>query len=133
VTARYLLDRTGRTDEVGAARLAQRLGGLPLAAEQAAVFLRTRQGISFDDYAADIARLVKRKKDDGTAGSYPDTVYEVLAQSGSANGSFWSRIRRWLPWMRKPRSQSGCTALDLVRLCAFLSPDGVDLVLLLTD
>ena len=52
VTADYLLARTGRNDKEGALQLAQGLGGLPLAAEQAAVFLKDQKGISFDDYAA---------------------------------------------------------------------------------
>ncbi len=81
VTAEYLLARTGRNDAEGAARLAKTLGGLPLAAEQAATFLRTRNGISFDDYGNEIARLIKRKKDAGVTGDYPDTVYAAFVKS----------------------------------------------------
>jgi hypothetical protein len=44
VTADYLLSRTERRDKDGALRLAHALGGLPLAAEQAAVFLKDRKG-----------------------------------------------------------------------------------------
>lgn len=50
VTRDYLLLRTGRNDVGGALRLAKTLEGLPLAAEQTAAFLKTRAGISFDDY-----------------------------------------------------------------------------------
>jgi len=113
-TSDYLLSRTGRNDTAGAMRLAKCLGGLPLAAEQAAVFLVNRKGISFDDYAADIARLIKRKKDAGIEGDYPDTVYAAFVKS--------------LETLRT--LTSGETALDILRLCAFLSPDGVDLTLL---
>jgi len=44
VTADYLLSRTTRQDAAGAAWLAQTLGGLPLAAEQAASYLSPRAG-----------------------------------------------------------------------------------------
>lgn len=114
VTADYLLARAGRDDAAGAARLAKSLGGLPLAAEQAAVFLSTRKGISLDHYAKEIARLIKRRKDAGLAGDYPDTVYAAFAKSLEAIQEM----------------HGGQVALYVLRLCAFLSPDGVDLALL---
>jgi tetratricopeptide (TPR) repeat protein len=114
VTADYLLSRTGRDDKAGALRLAHTLGGLPLAAEQAAVFLKNRKGISFDAYAADIPRLIKRRRDAGASGDYPDTVYASFVKS--------------LETLEK--AQDGKTALDLVRLCSFLSPDGVEVKLI---
>lgn len=117
VTADYLLARTGRDDKAGALRLAHTLGGLPLAAEQAAVFLRDRKGISFDDYAADITELIKRPRPKGATGDYPDTVYAAFVKSLEMLGT----------------TGDGQTALDLLRVCAFLSPDGVDLALLLAD
>jgi tetratricopeptide (TPR) repeat protein len=104
-------------DSEGALRLAYALGGLPLAAEQAAVFLKDRKGISFDDYAADIATLIKRPKPKGAAGDYLDTVYAAFVKS--------------LETLKGV--EAGETALDLLRLCAFLSPDGVDLGLLSSD
>lgn len=113
VTAEYLLARTERKDADGAARLAKTLGGLPLAAEQAAAFLRPRKGVSFDDYAKEIARLIKRKRDAGITGEYPDTVYAAFVTSLETLQAM----------------QAGDIALDLLRLCAFLSPDGVDLAL----
>jgi tetratricopeptide (TPR) repeat protein len=117
VTAEYLLARTGRDDAEDAARLAKLLSGLPLAAEQAATFLRTRKGISFDAYASDIARLIKRKRDAGITGDYPDTVYAAFVKSLET-----------LQGM-----QSGEIALHLLRLCAFLSPDDVDIALVTVD
>jgi tetratricopeptide (TPR) repeat protein len=117
VTADYLLTRTGRDDAEGAARLAKALGGLPLAAEQAAAFLGPRKNISFDDYAKEIARLIKRKKDAGIAGDYPDTVYAAFVKSLETLQDM----------------QGGTTALDLLCLCAFLSPDGVDLALVTVE
>ena len=95
-------------------RLANALDGLPLAAEQGAVFLKDRKGISFDDYATDIATLIKRPKPKGTIGDYPDTVYAAFVKS--------------LDTLKSVDASE--TALDLLRLCAFLSPDGVELGLL---
>lgn len=117
VAADYLIARTGRDDKPGALRLAHALGGLPLAAEQAAVFLRGRKGISFDNYATDIAELIKRPRPKGATGDYPDTVYAAFVKSLETLGTI----------------EGGETALDILRLCAFLSPDGVDLGLLMAD
>lgn len=114
VTADYLLTRTRRNDTAGAARLAKRLGGLPLAAEQAAVYLGPRGGVSFDDYGAEIGRLINQPRPAGARGEYPDTVYAAFVKS--------------LETVRL--AERGEIALDIVRLCAFLSPDGVDLGLL---
>jgi tetratricopeptide (TPR) repeat protein len=117
VTTDYLLSRTGRDDGHGAARLAHTLGGLPLAAEQAATYLSPRLGMSFDDYAGEIAGLIKRPKPKGTTGQYPDTVYAAFIKSIET----------------LPRTEGGEVALDLLRLCAFLSPDGVDIDLLTAE
>ncbi len=114
VTADYLLTRTRRDDAAGATRLAKRLGGLPLAAEQAAVYLGPRSGVSFDDYGSEIARLINLPRPAGATGDYPDTVYAAFVKS--------------LETVRL--AEKGEIALDIVRLCAFLSPDGVDLGLL---
>ena len=117
VTADYLLARTGRDDKAGALRLAHALGGLPVAAEQAAVHLRPRAGTSFEDYAAEIAALIKRPRPKGATGDYPHTVYAAFVKSLETLGMI----------------EGGETALDILRLCAFLSPDGVELDLLMTD
>jgi tetratricopeptide (TPR) repeat protein len=117
VTAGYLIDRTERKDGPGALRLAKALGGLPLAAEQAAVYLRPRPDISFDGYAANLAGHIKRKKDAGIAGNYPDSVYAAFVTSLEALGA----------------NEAGGTGLDILRLCSFLSPDGVHLDLLTVE
>lgn len=117
VTADYLLTRTGRDDNEGALRLAHMLGGLPLAAEQAGVHLRLRAGTSFGDYAADIADLIKRPRPKGSIGDYPDTVYAAFVKS--------------LETLKTIEGSE--TALNILGLCAFLSPDGVDLALLATE
>lgn len=76
--------------------------------------MKDRKGISFDDYATDIATLIKRPKPKGTIGDYPDTVYAAFVKS--------------LDTLKSVDASE--TALDLLRLCAFLSPDGVELGLL---
>lgn len=114
VTSRYLLANTRRDDEEGAANLAHVLGGLPLAAEQAVMFLKNRQGITFSQYAEDIAGSIKRERSTGAQGYYPDTVFAAFVKS----------------LHEISKRKDGETALDLLRLCVFLSPDGVDLELL---
>lgn len=114
ITRDYLLSRTGRNDAAGALRLAKTLDGLPLAAEQAAAFLKTRPGISFGDYIGEIGRLIKEPRPAGAKGEYPETVYAAFVKSLDA----------------LQITKEGETALDILRLCAFLSPDGVDLPLL---
>lgn len=81
VTAQYLLARTRRSDIEGATRLAVRLSGLPLAAEQAAVYLSPRIGISFDAYSSDLTTLLRRRRERGSVGSYQDTVYAAFVKS----------------------------------------------------
>lgn len=114
VTAEYLLTRTGRDDKEGAMRLAVTLDGLPLATEQAAAYLVSRKGISFNDYGKAIARLIKEPRPAGAKGDYPLTVYAAFVQSLETLQTV----------------QGGNTALDILRLSSFLSPDGVDLDLL---
>jgi TIR domain/Tetratricopeptide repeat len=140
VTADYLLTRTRRNDAAGAARLAKCLGGLPLAAEQAAVYLGPRGGVSFDDYGSEIARLIKQPRPDGARGDYPDTVYAAFVKSletadqGNKSRTVLDLVRRCALFVKSSGkirvAEKGQIALDIVRLCAFLSPDGVDLGLL---
>lgn len=112
-TAEYLQLRTNRQDIEGARELARCLGGLPLAAEQAAVFLRPRASISFQQYAADVAKLIRLPRAPGAKGEYPDTVYAAFVRSLDA-------LKEMV---------SGEIALDILRLCSFLSPDSIDLAL----
>jgi tetratricopeptide (TPR) repeat protein len=140
VTADYLLTRTKRNDAAGAARLATRLGGLPLAAEQAAVYLSPRSGVSFDDYGSEITRLIKQPPPAGAKGDYPETVYAAFVKSletvgqGNESKTVLDVVRRCALFLKsfgKIRvAQKGQIALDIVRLCSFLSPDGVHLGLL---
>ena len=105
-TADYLLEITGRDDRPGAAALARTLGGLPLAADQAAAFLKWAGEFTFADYAAEIDALIQQDRPEGDLGDYEKTVYATLATS----------IER-LPGETQ----------DLLCLLAWLSPDGVEL------
>ena len=116
-TQGYLLARVPRNDEPGARRLSIALDGLPLAAEQAAAFLSARDAISFDEYTSDLARLIKLPRQPGSRGSYPDTVYAAFVKSLAA--------LEGMP--------AGSFALNILCLCAYLSPDGVALDILLGD
>jgi len=104
-TADYLLRVTGRDDRAGAEALAEKLGGLPMAADQAAAFLRERPGVSFKKYAEELEPLLNRTRDEGNKGDYSFTVYATLVRSLEA---------------LSPATQ------DLLCLLAWLSPDGVE-------
>jgi Tfp pilus assembly protein PilF len=71
----FLLDRTGRTDRQGAARLADDLGHLPLALDHAAAYCK-RTGTSFDKYRELLPELIKRAPKDA---DYPRSVYATFS------------------------------------------------------
>lgn len=107
-TADFLRSTTGRADRAGAEALARSLGGLPLAADQAAAYLRPRPGILFTKYAENIERLIDQAPDAGNLGAYGKTVYATLTTSLAE-----------LP---------GATR-DLLCLLSWLSEDGTDVAL----
>lgn len=104
-TADYLLRVTGRDDRAGAETLAESLGGLPLAANQAAAFLKGRPTINFEQYVEELEALLDRARDVGNRDDYPETVFATLVRS--------------LEVLPEPTQ-------DLMCLLAWLSPDGVD-------
>ncbi|MEM1385317.1 MAG: tetratricopeptide repeat protein, partial [Pseudomonadota bacterium] len=112
-TVQYLLDRTDRQDREGARTLAEKLDGLPLAADQAAAFLHKRDGISFAKYAADLDFLIKRERDKGAKGEYPETVYATLTKS-----------------LDQLVEDGEHATVDLLCLLAWLSHEGTDVGLL---
>lgn len=114
VATEYLLSRTGRTDRDGARALAIQLGGLPLAAEQSAVYLRSRPGITFGAYGAEFDRIIRTPRSRERQAEYRDTVFAAFMKSIEAVKD----------------SSNGERALDLLRLLAFLSPDRVPLGML---
>lgn len=112
-TVAFLIARAGRGTEDEARPLAKRLDGLPLAAEQAGAYLTERPTVGFADYAARLVERLKNKPKTLPA-AYPDSVWATTAAALDAV------VAR----------DEGAAALDILTLCAFLSPDGVDLQLL---
>ena len=112
-TAAFLIDRAGWGSEAEARALAERLGGLPLAAEQAGAYLAARPTVGFTDY---VETLVERLKDrpKKLPAVYPDSVWATTAAALDAV------LER----------EEGEAALGILKVCAFLSPDGVELGLL---
>jgi hypothetical protein len=106
VAIELLLSRTNTSDEVIAAKLAEELGRLPLALEQAAAYAST-QGISLAQYhdlfQARRADLLKR----GSPLAYQGTVDTVVSLTLDA-------LRRGTP-----------LAVVLVEMCAFFAPDEI--------
>lgn len=112
-TVAFLIDRAARGTEDEARPLARRLDGLPLAAEQAGAYLAARPAMRFADYEA---KLVERLKDKPKKlpAAYPTSVWATTAEALDA----------------VTEREEGDAALGILTLCAFLSPDGVDLQLL---
>jgi hypothetical protein len=114
VAADFLVNRTGDPDRAAARELADQLGGLPLALEQAAAYMQAtgttlvRYLPLFRDRQAD---LLAR----GEVSGHPADVAATL-------GLALSRLAEDAP-----------AAAGLVRLLAFLAPEPVPLNLLLTD
>jgi tetratricopeptide (TPR) repeat protein len=104
----FLLERTGDADTEAARALAEVLGDLPLALEQAAAYVE-QSGLSLARYLA----LFRERSTDllrrGSAGSNPDTVATVWQLS-------FERLR--------DESPAGAAVL---RLCAFMAPDDIPL------
>ena len=112
----FLCRRSGRPEPEAAGELAAELGDLPLALAQAAAYIDAR-AVTIGGYLAlyrDPA-LARRLRDEGLdAGEYPASV-----------------ARTWLLTIGQ-LSADRPAAVDLLRLCAFLSPDEIDLGVLAT-
>jgi tetratricopeptide (TPR) repeat protein len=107
----FLLMRTGLADDVAAEQLSLRLGGLPLALEQAAAYL-LETGESLSGYLDLLAQ---------------DPAW-LLAQVHLEDGHE-PVTRTWDLSLRR-LERSSPAAVDLLRLCAFLAPDDIPLDLL---
>jgi tetratricopeptide (TPR) repeat protein len=108
---KFLLQRTGQDDEAAARKLAEALGDLPLALEQAGAYIETT-GKPFAEYLVLFktrhAELLQRGKPD----DYPDTVattWEISFQAAQ---------------------QESPAAAGLLNLCAFLAPDDIPITAL---
>ena len=106
--------RSGRDEPEAAAELAEELGDLPLALAQAAAYIDTR-AVTVGGYLAlyrDPA-LARRLRDEGLESEeYPASV-----------------ARTWLLSLAQLSGERPA-AVELLRLCAFLDPDDIDLELL---
>ena len=107
----FMGTRTGRDEPGAAAELAAGLGDLPLALAQAAAFIDTRS-VTIGGYLAlyrDPA-LARRLRDEGLESEeYPASV-----------------ARTWLLSLEQLAGERP-GAVELLRLCAFLDPDDIDL------
>jgi tetratricopeptide (TPR) repeat protein len=107
----FLLARTGGdatsfTDRASAEQLAQVLGGLPLALEQAAAYC-VATGIGLADYLSRYRRNAGRLLAAGTPGNYPVSVAVT-----------------WLLNVRQA-ARADAAAVQLLRLLAFVAPGAV--------
>ena len=109
----FLLERTGQDDADAAARLAEELGYLPLALEQAAAYIKRGLGMSLADYTKHFQRrrLTLWKKE-----QHPDNYHKHVATT-------------WALTMEQIAEKSPA-AVDLMRLLAFLAPDDIPLELI---
>ncbi len=102
----FLLKRTGQTDQAAAKDVAQRLGCLPLALEQAAAYVVQCQK-KLADYATLLANHGLDLLERGHSHRYEKTV-----------GTTWA--------LAFEKVQANCpAAADLLHLCAFLAPEAI--------
>ena len=105
----FLCNRTGQDDRKAADDLADELGDLPLALEQAGAYIETT-GITLTDYQELFQSWRKELWGDETPPpDYPDSV-----------ATTWSIAMEQV-------SKESPEAADLLNLCAFLAPDGISL------
>src|SRR5262249_17742459 len=104
--------RTGRDDAAAAHAIAEALGGLPLALEQAAAYLLENHWRSLAEYAELLGSRMAELLREGKPKDYPLPV-----------ASTWD-----LSLQRVDQEQ--LAAADLLRLCAFLAPDDIPLTML---
>ena len=107
----FLCKRSGRDEPDAAADLAGELGDLPLALAQAAAYIDTR-AVTIGGYLAlyrDPALARKLREEGLDSDEYPASV-----------------ARTWLLNFGRLSAERPA-AVELLRLCAFLDPDGIDL------
>jgi tetratricopeptide (TPR) repeat protein len=107
----FLLKRTGRTDEAGANALAEALGDLPLALEQAAAYCDNKKK-SFADY---LTLFNTRRSELWSREKAPDGYKETVATTWSLA---FEEIRK-VPM-----------AEELLSLCSIVAPDAIPRTLL---
>jgi hypothetical protein len=103
-SVKFLLKRTGQRDEKAAEALAEALGDLPLALEQAGAYVKETV-ISFEGY---LKRFQEERNEILRYGK-PDTYPETIATTWELSV--------------KAASKETPESLDLLNLCTYLSPD----------
>ncbi len=109
---KFLLERARQSDETAAGKLAEALGSLPLALEQAASYIEATEETLAGYLELFRARRQELWPDEKPPAGYPDTVATT-----------------WLISFAEAEQQSAAAA-DLLRLCAFLSSDDIPLQML---
>jgi tetratricopeptide (TPR) repeat protein len=107
VSSDFLLRRRGKDDTAAARAIAETVGGLPLALEQAAAYLIENPWRGLADYASLLQSRMAELLREGKPDDYPLPV-----------ASTWD-----LSFQRIEQKQPA--AADLLRLCAFLAPDDI--------
>ena len=110
---RFLLDRTGASDEAAAEALAKQLGRLPLALEQAAAYIE-QSHLTIAQYRTEFRRRRNKLLGKGTPVAYDGTV----------DATFALAVDRL--------AKKSLAAVQLLRMSAFLAPDQLPLDLLLS-
>ena len=107
----FLLNRTRQADAVAAGKLAEALGDLPLALEQAGAYIRLAEIVDLDGY---LQRFTKYRtaalSDEETS---PDNLPHTVATSWEVS--------------LQAVAQESPAAADLLHLCAFLAPEAIPL------
>ncbi len=103
----FLLKRTGHEDEAAAGQLAEELGYLPLALEQAAAYVE-HAGRSLAGYLG----LFRERK-------------LALFQHGSSGSDETVTVATTWDMSFEQARKDSSAAVDLLRLCAFLGPDDI--------
>ena len=116
----FLLERTKRHDTAGAERLADALGDLPLALEQAAAYC-WGANVSFDDYLAERTALLKKRP--RAAGAAPESVWTT----------FTLALERVIAGDPRTNTASCPEAEKLLGLLSFLAPHDIPLDLIGKD
>ena len=106
-SVRFLLSRTGETDETAAAELAEELGRLPLALEQAAAYIE-RAGQTLAGYL----KLFRRRK-------------LKLFQAGVPGSDENATVTTTWEISFQEIAEAQPAAAALMNLCAFLAPDDI--------
>ena len=108
----FLLKRTRQSDKKAAASLAEALGNLPLALEQAGAYIEeTKQSIG--DYLT----------------LFQSREQELLSRGTSSTGDPITLATTWEILFKQVQKESPA-ATDLMNLCAFLAPDDIPLKIL---